>query len=152
RLLYPVLTELVDHPDRTQPRLPETGRRRVPAGLYTNEDHSRPAAGGRGRALVWEGRPMARIRPLEYAEVDAPMRAEYDHQVAAHGRVTNLKRTLAHDPVAFRALMQWYALRDEVLPFLGERLTTLFAHAISSQTDCLICSTFFRRLLTEAGE
>src|SRR5262249_49542284 len=30
--------------------------------------------------------------------------------------------------------------------------TTLFSHAISTQTDCLICSTFFRRWLTEQGE
>jgi len=95
---------------------------------------------------------MARIRPLEQTEVGPPMRAEYDAQVAAHGRVTNMKRTLAHAPVAFRALMQWYALRDEVRPFLGERLTVLFAHAISAQTDCLICSTFFRRILIESGE
>ncbi|HEV3256211.1 MAG TPA: hypothetical protein VG013_04970 [Gemmataceae bacterium] len=95
---------------------------------------------------------MARIRPLEYTEVGPPMRAEYDAQTATNGRVTNMKRTLAHSPVAFRALMEWYALRDEVKPFLGERLTTLFAHAISAQTDCLICSTFFRRILIESGE
>jgi alkylhydroperoxidase family enzyme len=95
---------------------------------------------------------MARIRPLEYTEVGPPMRAEYDAQTATNGRVTNMKRTLAHSPVAFRALMKWYALRDEVKPFLGERLTTLFAHAISAQTDCLICSTFFRRILIESGE
>ena len=48
--------------------------------------------------------------------------------------------------------MRWYPLRDAVAPFLGERLTTLFAHAVSAQTDCLICSTFFRRLLIDAGE
>ena len=48
--------------------------------------------------------------------------------------------------------MQWYALHDTVVPFLGRRATTLFVHAISAQTDCLICSTFFRRLLIEAGE
>jgi alkylhydroperoxidase family enzyme len=95
---------------------------------------------------------MARIPPREYADVGDDMRAEYDLQIAAHGRVTNLKRTLAHSPVAFRALMEWYALRDEVKPFLGERLTILFAHAISAQTDCLICSTFFRRILIDAGE
>jgi alkylhydroperoxidase family enzyme len=71
---------------------------------------------------------------------------------AAHGRVTNMKRTLARSPVALRALMTWYDLRDELAPFLGERLTTLFAHAISAGTDCLICSTFFRRLLIDAGE
>ena len=39
------------------------------------------------------------------------------------------------------------------LSLLGQRRTTLFVHAISSQTDCLICSTFFRRCwLVEAGE
>jgi alkylhydroperoxidase family enzyme len=48
--------------------------------------------------------------------------------------------------------MEWYALRDAVEPFLGERATTLFAHAISAETDCLICSTFFRRILIEGGE
>ena len=36
--------------------------------------------------------------------------------------------------------------------FLGDRLTTLFAHAVSTETECLICSTFFRRWLTEANE
>jgi alkylhydroperoxidase family enzyme len=95
---------------------------------------------------------MARIPPLNYTEASADMQEAFNFQVAAHGRVTNMKRTLAHAPVAFKALMQWYALHDEVRPFLGDRLTTLFAHAISTQTDCLICSTFFRRLLAEAGE
>ena len=36
--------------------------------------------------------------------------------------------------------------------FLVGSGATLFAHAVSTQTDCLICSTFFRRLLTDAGE
>ena len=48
--------------------------------------------------------------------------------------------------------MTWYDLREEVVPFLGERPTTLFAHAISAGTDCLVCSTFFRRLLIDSGE
>jgi alkylhydroperoxidase family enzyme len=95
---------------------------------------------------------MARIRPLDYENAVPTARVELDRQFAAHGRVTNMKRTLAHSPVALTALMQWYPLREAVLPFLGERLTTLFAHAVSTQTDCLICSTFFRRLLIEAGE
>jgi alkylhydroperoxidase family enzyme len=63
-----------------------------------------------------------------------------------------MKGTLARSPAALRALMTWYDLRDEVLPFLGERATDLFAHAISAGTDCLVCSTFFRRILAEAGE
>ena len=36
--------------------------------------------------------------------------------------------------------------------FWASRLTTLFAHAISAGTDCLVCSTFFRRLLIDSGE
>ena len=95
---------------------------------------------------------MARIVPLPESEAPAPAREMLEQQRAAHGRVTNMKRTLAHSPPALRALMQWYHLHDEVRPFLGERLTTLFAHAVSTQTDCLICSTFFRRWLIEAGE
>ncbi|MGH7710002.1 MAG: carboxymuconolactone decarboxylase family protein, partial [Gemmatimonadaceae bacterium] len=46
----------------------------------------------------------------------------------------------------------WYTLRDTVQPFLGARATTIFSHAISAETDCLICSTFFRRILIDGGE
>jgi len=95
---------------------------------------------------------MARIPPLEDADADPEARAALDEIHATHGRVTNMKRTLARAPVALRALMTWYDLRDQVLPFLGYRLTMLFAHAISAGTDCLVCSTFFRRILIESGE
>jgi alkylhydroperoxidase family enzyme len=97
---------------------------------------------------------MARIAPLQDADAHAnpKSRVALDEIRAVHGRVTNMKRTLARSPAALHALMTWYDLRDAVVPFLGERLTTLFAHAISVGTDCLICSTFFRRLLIDAGE
>lgn len=95
---------------------------------------------------------MARISPITLEEAQPPARAELEHQIAAYGRVTNMKCTLARSPAALMALMQWYALYDVVAPVLGKRMTTLFSHAISSQTDCLICSTFFRRWLIEAGE
>ena len=95
---------------------------------------------------------MARIPPLQDADANPESRGALDEIRAAHGRVTNMKSTLARSPVALHALMTWYNLRDEVVPFLGERLTTLFAHAISAGTDCLVCSTFFRRLLIDSGE
>jgi alkylhydroperoxidase family enzyme len=95
---------------------------------------------------------MARIPPLQDTHANPESRGVLDDIRATHGRVTNMKRTLALSPVALRALMTWYDLRNEVVPFLGERLTVLFAHAISAGTDCLICSTFFRRLLIDSGE
>ena len=94
---------------------------------------------------------MARITPIEYQEAAPDARVEWDRQVDAHGRMTNMKRTLARSPEALRIYMEWYALRDRVREFLGERITLLFAHAISSENDCLICSTYFRRDLIESG-
>jgi alkylhydroperoxidase family enzyme len=94
---------------------------------------------------------MARIPPVQDADANPESRAALDAIRAQHGRVTNMKRTLAHAPVALHALLTWYDLRDHVLPFLGERLTVLFAHTISAGTDCLVCSTFFRRLLIDSG-
>jgi len=94
---------------------------------------------------------MARV-PIPHGQVHPQSQAELDRQLAAHGRVTNMKRTLSRSPAALAALMQWYPLRDEVAAFLGDRATTIFAHAVSAQADCLICSTFFRRLLIDSGE
>ena len=95
---------------------------------------------------------MARIEPIEEAKARGAIREALEEVVAAHGRATNMKRTLARSPVALRSLMTWYDLRDEVAAFLGDRATLLFAHAISTGTDCLICSTFFRRILIDAGD
>jgi alkylhydroperoxidase family enzyme len=94
---------------------------------------------------------MARIHPVDYSEAPPSVRAAYDGVVREHGRITNMKRTLLRSEPAFRALMEWYPMRDTVAPFLGERLTDLFAHAISAENDCLICSTFFRRLIIDSG-
>src|SRR3954469_807656 len=95
---------------------------------------------------------MARIPPLDHDDASPEARAAHDDHKRDVGRITNMKRTLLHSLPAFRALMEWYPLRDAVQPFLGERLTTLFAHAISAETDCLICSTFFRRMLIQTGD
>ena len=95
---------------------------------------------------------MPRIAPLDPEAALPDARAAAEAHVRNHARMTNMKRTLLHSLPAFNALMEWYPLRDTVQPFLGERLTTLFAHAISAETDCLICSTFFRRMLIQTGE
>jgi alkylhydroperoxidase family enzyme len=95
---------------------------------------------------------MSRIAPLDNETAPPEAREAAEAHVRNHARMTNMKRTLLHSLPAFRALMEWYPLRDTVQPFLGERLTTLFAHAISAETDCLICSTFFRRMLIQTGD
>ncbi len=95
---------------------------------------------------------MARIPPVDETSAPAAAREQAAAHAATGGRMTNMKWTLAHSPSALAALLQWYPLHDEVAPLLGERRTWLFCHAISTQADCLVCSTFFRRLLIDAGE
>ena len=92
------------------------------------------------------------IPPLKYDEAPPASRKIWDEQVAAHGRMTNMKMTMARDPLSLRVMMEWYPLRDQVAAFTSDRAATIFAHAVSSASDCLICSTFFRRILMDAGE
>lgn len=93
---------------------------------------------------------MPRIEPLtEYTPDMAEAAAAH---VAAGARMTNMKNTLARDRTAFDALMTWYPLFEKVSEFTGKRRAELFSHAISTQSDCLICSTFFRRILIDRGE
>jgi alkylhydroperoxidase family enzyme len=95
---------------------------------------------------------MSRIEQIAYDTSPAAIQHAHDDHVQRVARMTNMKRTLLRSLPAFRALMTWYDLRDAVLPILGERLTTIYSHAISAETDCLICSTFFRRILIDGGE
>jgi hypothetical protein len=95
---------------------------------------------------------MTRISPLDERSAPEASRELAAAHLAAGGRMTNMKWTLARAPVALDALLQWYPLHDEVVPFLGQRRTNIFCHAISTRSDCLICSTFFRRILIETGD
>jgi hypothetical protein len=92
------------------------------------------------------------IEPLDERSAPGESRSVAAEHAATGGRMTNMKWTAARHPAALTALLQWYPLFDEVVPLLGERRAWLYCHAISTESDCLICSTFFRRLLTDAGE
>ena len=95
---------------------------------------------------------MARILPLEYVGASVEVKREFEDQLKKNGRITNMKRTLLHSLPAFHALMEWYALREELLEFIGEREFNLFSHAISTENHCLVCSTFFRKILQDSGD
>lgn len=78
--------------------------------------------------------------------------AAADRQVRVHGgRITNMKATLLGHVPSFDAYMEWYTLKDELVPRIGERAFSLFSYAISDENDCLVCSVFFRRILIDGG-
>lgn len=95
---------------------------------------------------------MSFLSLTNYDTADEAIRSEYDDQVARHGRITNMKRTLLHSLPAFKAYMEWYTLKDLIVPFIGERGVSLFSYAISHGNHCLICSLFFRKILIDSGD
>lgn len=88
----------------------------------------------------------------DYETAGDDVKKEYDDQIEKHGRITNMKRTLLHNVPAFHAYMEWYTLKDLIVPFLGERPFSLFSYSISAGNNCLVCSTFFRKILIDTGE
>ena len=92
-----------------------------------------------------------RVMPVDLATAPADAQsAAIAHQQRA--TLTNMKRTLLHAVPAFDALMSWYDLRDAITPTIGDRGVLIYCFAVSEKADCLICSTFFRRLLIDRGE
>jgi len=63
-----------------------------------------------------------------------------------------MKATLGHSLLAFEVYMQWYPLYEQVERILGKRLAYLYAYSISKASDCPLCSTFFRKIIIDAGE
>jgi len=96
---------------------------------------------------------MARIKPLSENEKTMSIREAFEkHTREYNARITNMKATLAHSLLAFDVYMQWYPLYAEVEKILGKRLAYLYAYSISYASECPLCSTFFRKIIIDAGE
>jgi hypothetical protein len=94
---------------------------------------------------------MSHITPIDYDTATDAVRAEHDREVALRGRMTNMKRTLLHSPVAHRIYAEWFALREELRPALDDRAVWLLCYAVSLQSRSIIPVGFFRRALINAG-
>jgi hypothetical protein len=68
------------------------------------------------------------------------------------GPVSNFDRTLLGSARLFEAYLGWFAARDEVVPYLGERAVDLFSLAISRAYGAPYPVAFFERALTAAGD
>ena len=96
---------------------------------------------------------MARIEPISETEKTQSIREAFKkHIVEYSARITNMKATLAHSLLVFDIYMEWYPLYAAVEKILGKRLAYLYAYSISYASDCPLCSTFFRKIIVDAGE
>ncbi len=74
------------------------------------------------------------------------------HEEVQGGHMTNMKYTLLRDLKAFEVYMGWYDLSKEVKQFMSDREFNVLCYGVSSGNDCLVCGTFFRKILIESGE
>jgi hypothetical protein len=94
-----------------------------------------------------------RILPVSPGQAEKGLAESFArHERDYTTRITNMKRTLGHSRTAFEAYMVWYPLYEEVKKILGERLACLFAWSISEASECLLCSTYFRKSIIDSGE
>lgn len=68
------------------------------------------------------------------------------------GPISNLDRTLLGSARVFDAYLGWFAARDEVVPYLGERAVDLFALAISRAYGASYPVAFYTAQLTASGD
>lgn len=93
---------------------------------------------------------MPFISYVDPARLEGEAKEIYERAEAKSGRVTNMVKTLLHSVPAFRAL-EFYPVRDVLAKRLGLRAVYFFCYAISTEDECIICSTYHARLLKSIG-
>lgn len=95
-------------------------------------------------------KPVISLVDIETAPED--IREAAQRHLAKGYAMTNEKRTLLHNRVAFEALEGMsYAVSAELKRFVGSRAANLFEYAISQENACLVCSTYYRTYMKKLG-
>ena len=95
---------------------------------------------------------MSYISKIDLSTAPQEVRATVDNHLAQGYQLTNEKLTLLHNVTAFHTLEESsYELDRELQRLIGKRAADFYEYAISLQNDCLVCSTYFRKLLKDNG-
>ncbi len=93
---------------------------------------------------------MGRISQIDPETASPAVKAAIWKHIAEGRRITNEKRTLLHNVNAFNAVeVASYALDDDLQKLIGKLDGDLFEYAVSVSNECLVCTTYFSRLLRE---
>ncbi|MCQ4085451.1 carboxymuconolactone decarboxylase family protein [Saccharibacillus sp. JS10] len=89
------------------------------------------------------------VVPLMKPEEMSPeVQAFMDERLKSGSRVTNMVKTLLYSMPSFRA-MEFYPVRNELQEIIGSRAVYFYCYAISTENDCLVCSTYHAKLLRD---
>ena len=95
---------------------------------------------------------MPRIAPVNLTDLPPEAQAAVDEHLRQGYRLTNEKLTLLHNVSAFEALeAQSYAVDRELQRLVGKRAADFFEYAISVENDCIVCTTYFGKILRSMG-
>ncbi|MBQ8086969.1 MAG: hypothetical protein IJ074_00935 [Clostridia bacterium] len=95
---------------------------------------------------------MPRIKMITPETISEEGKQAVAEHLAQGYRLTNEKKTLLHNVTAFHALeVESYAVDRELQRFIGKRAADFFEYAISAQNECIVCSTYFIKLLRQYG-
>jgi hypothetical protein len=96
---------------------------------------------------------MAHVPLVTRDDLDDAGQLRWDAEIVRSGAdPTHMKRALLNHQPSYDALMNWYPLYAEVEALVGARAAVVFSFAISTQNECLLCTTYFRRALRARGE
>lgn len=93
---------------------------------------------------------MGRISKIDPETAPAEVKEAIAKHIADGHKITNEKLTLLHNVNAFNAVeVASYGLDDDLQKLIGKLDGDLFEYAVSVSNDCLVCTTYFSKLLRE---
>ncbi len=96
---------------------------------------------------------MAHVHLVTREDLSPDGQQRWDAEIERSGaEPTHMKRALLNHLPSYDALMNWYPLYAEIERIVGKRGAVVYSFAISTQNECLLCTTYFRRALKERGE
>ena len=91
---------------------------------------------------------MARISEINLETASPEVKAAVKEHIESGHKITNVKRTILHHLPSFISLeVGQYDLDDDLQRLIGKLDGDIFEYAISVQNGCLVCSSYFTRLL-----
>ena len=96
---------------------------------------------------------MAHVHLVTRQDLDDDGKRRWDAEIERSGAdPTHMKRALLNHLPSYDVLLNWYPLYAEVERIAGKRGAVVYSFAISTENECLLCTTYFRRALRQRGE
>lgn len=96
---------------------------------------------------------MAHVKLVTRDDLSPEGQQRWDAEIVRSGaEPTHMKRALLNHLPSYDVFLKWYPQYAEIERIVGQRGAVVYSFAISTQNECLLCTTYFRRALKARGE